>query len=97
MRRFFVSGDVPVRADTAVRPYAEICAMSIDNEPDTPPQRDAGWIVERVCREPDISADGGYKPRIIRRLAGRAPSSMVTIKKSIRQSPVVTIGDGRPT
>ena len=58
--------------------------------------RDAGWNVERVCREPVISADRFCKPVDIRRLPGRAPSSMVTIKKSMRQSPVVTIGDGRP-
>jgi len=71
------------RADTAVRPYAEICSMK--GQPNTghrqsnieTNQRDGGWNGERMCREPDISADGGCKPGIIRRLAGRAPSSMV--------------------
>ena len=60
-------------------------------------QRDAGWNVEWVCREPVISADRFCKPVDIRRLPGRAPSTMVKIKKSIPQNAVVTIGDGRPT
>jgi len=50
-----------------------------------------------MCREPDISATGGWKSRIIRRLAGRAPSSMVISSKLLPNIPVVTIGDGRPT
>ena len=45
-------------------------------------QRDVGWNEERLCREPDISADEGCMPGIIRRLAGRAPSSMVITSKS---------------
>ena len=59
--------------------------------------RDAGWNVERVCREPDISADGGCERVDIRRLAGRAPSTMVLSNKSMPNSHIVTIGDGRPT
>ncbi len=50
-------------------------------------QRDAGWNVERVCREPDISAGGGCKPAIIRRLSGRAPSTMVISSKSLPNNP----------
>jgi len=91
------------RADTAVRPYAEICSMK--GQPNTghrqsnieTNQRDGGWNGERMCREPDISADGGCKPGIIRRLAGPAPSSMVITNESSPHNPVVTIGDGRPT
>jgi hypothetical protein len=60
-------------------------------------QRDAGWNVERMCREPDISADGNGQAVGIRRLSGRAPSTMVKINQSIPHSPIVTIGDGRPT
>ena len=59
--------------------------------------RDAGRNVERVCREPEIPATGGCEPVGIRRLPGRAPSTMVKINQSIPHSPVVTIGDGRPT
>ncbi len=50
-------------------------------------QRDAGWNVERGCREPVISAGGGCKPAIIRRLPGRAPSTMVISSKSLQTNP----------
>ncbi len=60
-------------------------------------QRDAGWNVERVCREPDISVSGGCKQVDSRRLLGRVPSSMVISNRSSPNWPVVTIGDGRPT
>ncbi len=50
-------------------------------------QRDAGWNVERVDREPDISADGGCKQRNIRRLSGRAPSPMVITNRSLHNNP----------
>jgi hypothetical protein len=60
-------------------------------------QRDAGWNVERVCREPDISVSGGCKQAHNRRLPGRAPSSMVIINKLMPNSPIGTIADGRPT
>ena len=62
-----------------------------------PSHRDAGWNVEWMCREPDISAAGGWKLVDIRRLPGREPSSMVIINKLMPNSPIVTIGDGRPT
>jgi hypothetical protein len=45
-------------------------------------QRDAGWNVERVCREPDIPAAGGCERVGIRRLPGRAPSTMVKINQA---------------
>jgi hypothetical protein len=45
-------------------------------------QRDAGWNVEWMCREPVIPVDGFCKPVDIRRLPGRAPSSMVKINES---------------
>ena len=60
-------------------------------------QRDGGWNVERVCREPEILVNGACKPAHIRRLAGRAPSTMVKNNKSLQNQPIVTIGDGRPT
>jgi hypothetical protein len=85
-----------VRADTAVRPYAEVYNPAIDKEPEAS-QRDAWWNVERVCREPDILVDGVCKQVDIRRLPGRAPSTMVKSNKSLPNDPVVTIGDGRPT
>ena len=81
------------RADTAVRPYAEICSMK--GQPNTGHRqsnietnhRDGGWNGERMCREPDISADGGCKPGIIRRLSGRAPSSMVKTSRPSKNHP----------
>ena len=76
-----------VDAEFAIRPQSHICTF----------QRDAGWNVERGCREPDIPADEGNKPVEIRRLPGRAPSTMVKINESSPNSPVVTIGDGRHT
>ena len=39
-----------VRADTAVRPYAEI----LESAPTIQSQRDAGWNEERVRREPTV-------------------------------------------
>jgi hypothetical protein len=76
-----------VDAEFAIHPQSHMCTS----------QRDAGWNVERVCREPDIPAAGNGQPVDIRRLPGRAPSTMVKINKSIPHNPVVTIGDGRPT
>ena len=71
--------------------------QSIAMKQDKPNSATPGGVGVRVCREPVISADGFCKPVDIRRLAGRAPSSMVLSNKSIPNSHIVTIGDGRPT
>ena len=47
-------------AEFAIHPQSHMCTS----------QRDAGWNVERVCREPDIPAAGNGQAVDIRRLSG---------------------------
>ena len=75
--------NIAAREGAAALTYAEVCDPSIHNEIEDHGKRDAGWNEERACREPVLSAIGGCKPVIIRRLPGRAPFTMVKIKKSM--------------
>ena len=57
----------PVRADTAVRPYAELVNVTQSNPPASP-QRDARWDVEREGRETKVLASDISGASVYRRL-----------------------------
>ena len=78
-------------ADTHGRTRRSAPTRSLCRKPhiqdETDGQRAARWNVERVGREPDISADDGCKPAHNRRLSGRAPSPMVINNIPSRSNP----------